>query len=141
MRARPFGQKTLMAGIVALAMAVPAVAAGKPPLRDVPQIDDKMLWVALAIEIGDRCETIAPRTARGLNYLWRLRTEARRLGYTDAEIRAYVDSDAEKDRMRGRGEAYVRAHGLNPEKDADLCKLGQAEIAKGSQIGAFLRLK
>jgi hypothetical protein len=130
-----------MAGLLALMLAVPAGAAGKAPLRDVPQIDDKMLWVAIAIEIGDRCESIAPRTARGLNYLWRVRNEARQLGYTDAEIKAYVDSDAEKARMRGRGEDYVRAHGLNPELDADLCKLGQAEIAKGSQIGAFLRLK
>jgi len=141
MRMTRRGHKAMMAGLVALLLAAPAVAAGKPPLRDVPQIDDRMLWVAIAIEIGDRCATIAPRTARGLNYLWSLRNEARRMGYTDAEIRAYVDSKAEKDRMRGRGEAYVRAHGLNPENDADLCKLGQAEIAKGSQIGAFLRLK
>lgn len=136
-----FGHKTLVAGLTALLLAAPAMSAGKPALRDVPQIDDKMLWVAMAIEISDRCSTLGARTARGLNYLWSLRNEARRLGYSDAEIRAYVDSDAEKDRMRGRGEAYVRAHGLNPENDADLCKLGQAEIAKGSQIGAFLRLK
>lgn len=133
---------TRLAGALALALTVPAAAsASLPPLRDVPQIDDRMLWIAIAIEISDRCDTIAPRTARGLNYLWRLRSEARRLGYSDAEIKAYVDSDAEKDRMRGRGEAYVRARGLNPDNDADLCKLGQAEIAKGSQIGAFLRLK
>jgi hypothetical protein len=78
---------------------------------------------------------------RGLNYLWSIRSRAQALGYSTSEIKTYVDSDAEKARMRARGEAYVRDHGLNPRKDADLCKLGQAEIAKGSQIGAFLRLK
>lgn len=130
-----------LAGISAVLLALPAVAAGKPPLRDVPQIDDRMLWVAIAIEISDRCDSIDPRTLRGLNYLWTLRSEARTLGYSTAEIKAYVDSEAEKARMRARGEAYLRARGLNPENNADLCTLGQAEIAKGSQIGAFLRMK
>jgi hypothetical protein len=136
-----FGQKTMLAGAAALLMALPAAAAGKPPLRDVAQIDDRMLWVAIAIEISDRCDSIDPRTMRGLNYLWALRSDARQLGYSTAEIRAYVESKAEKDRMRARGEAYLRARGLNPDNNADLCKLGQAEIAKGSQIGAFLRMK
>ena len=135
------GHKMMLAGAVAMLMALPAMAAGKPPLRDVPQIDDRMLWVAIAIEISDRCESIDARMMRGLNYLRVLRSEARQLGYSHAEIKAYVDSKAEKDRMRGRGEAYMRARGLNPDSNADLCKLGQAEIAKGSQIGAFLRMK
>jgi len=135
------GHKTLFAGIAALMLAIPVMAAGKPPLREVSQIDDRMLWVAIAIEISDRCDSIEPRTLRGLNYLWSIRSEAQKLGYSNAEIKAYVDSKAEKDRMRGRGEVYVRAQGLNPENNADLCKLGQAEVAKASQIGAFLRMK
>ena len=137
----PFRQKSLMAGLVALMLAAPVMAAGKPALRDVTQIDDRMLWVALAIEISDRCDRIDARTVRGLSYLWETRSQAQKLGYSNAEIKAYVDSAAEKARMRSRGEAYVRSHGLNPDNDADLCKLGQAEIAKGSQIGAFLRMK
>ena len=136
-----FGQKTLIAALSALMLAAPVMAAGKPALRDVAQIDDRMLWVALAIEISDRCDSIDPRTLRGLSYLWEIRSQARDLGYTPAEIKTYVDSKDEKARMRGRGEAYVRSHGLNPQNDADLCTLGQAEIAKGSQIGAFLRMK
>lgn len=136
-----FGHKTLIAALSALMLAAPVMAAGKPALRDVAQIDDRMLWVALAIEISDRCDSIDPRTLRGLSYLWEIRSQAQELGYSPAEIKTYVDSDTEKARMRGRGEAYVRSHGLNPQNDADLCKLGQAEIAKGSQIGAFLRMK
>jgi hypothetical protein len=136
-----FGHKTLIAALSALMLTAPVMAAGKPALRDVAQIDDRMLWVALAIEISDRCDSIDPRTLRGLSYLWEIRSQAQELGYSPAEIKTYVDSDTEKARMRGRGEAYVRSHGLNPQNDADLCKLGQAEIAKGSQIGAFLRMK
>lgn len=124
-----------------LSAGLAQAATAQPPLRDVPQIDDKMLWVALAIEISDRCDTLSSRTLRGLNYLWQLKSEASALGYSDADVRAYVESDAEKARMRARGEAYVRNHGLDPAKDADLCRLGRDEIQKGSQIGAFLRTR
>ena len=130
--------------IPALALSASIVttsAAALPPLREVSEIDDNMLWVALAIEISDRCDGIAPRTLRGLSYLWQLRARATELGYSDAAIEAYVDSKAEKARMRERGRAYVRAQGLNPENDRDLCKLGRREIKQGSQIGAFLKAK
>ncbi len=130
---------TLSALILSAGMA--NAAAALPPLRDVSEIDDNMLWVALAIEISDRCDSIAPRTLKGLNFLWQLKSRASDLGYSDDQIRAYVDSDAEKDRIRDRGEAYVRAKGLNPDSAADLCTLGRDEIQKGSQIGAFLRAK
>ena len=124
-----------------LALGFGAAAAAKTPLREQKEIDDKMLWVALAIEISARCAAIAPRTLTGLSYLWGLKSDASKLGYTDDEIRAYVRSDAEKARMRQRGEAYVRAKGLDPESDADLCALGTQEMEKGSQIGAFLKEK
>ncbi|MFD1509005.1 DUF5333 domain-containing protein [Lacimonas salitolerans] len=126
---------------VGLSGGLAQAATAQPPLRDVPQIDNQMLWVALAIEISERCDSIAPRTLRGLNYLWSIRSQASDLGYSDAQIRDYVKSDAEKARIRARGEAYVRNHGLDPAKDADLCQLGRDEIQKSSQIGAFLRAK
>ncbi len=136
---RPFLSALLMAMVIGLGL--PAMAAGKQPLRDVAQIDDRLLWVAIAIEISDRCGRIEPRTLRGINYLWATRSQAQELGYSNAEIKAYLDSKTEKARMRARGESYVRAQGLDPQNDADLCTLGQAEMSKGSQIGAFLRMK
>lgn len=124
-----------------LALTLAGAAYAKPPLRDVPEIDDNMLWVALAIEISDKCNEIDPRTLKGLSYLNSLKNKANALGYTNEEIRTYVKSDAEKARMREKGEAYVRARGLNPADTGDLCKLGHAEIARGSLIGVFLRAK
>ncbi len=129
-------------GLSALALAAAAAAATAgplPPLREVKEIDDRMLRVALAVEISDRCDELAPRTLRGLSYVLSLRSRATALGYSDAGIRAYVRSDAEKARMRKRGEAYVRALGLDPTSDADLCTLGRREIEKGTLTGALLK--
>lgn len=137
---------TLIRAATALALGLllvtSATAAGaKPPLREVPEIDDNMLWVALAIEISDKCGEIAPRTLKGLAYLNGLKNKAQAMGYTPQEIRAYVKSDTEKARMRKRGEAYVRARGLDPKETEDLCALGHAEIERGSLIGRLLRAR
>lgn len=133
--------KFLIPGLVSsLILGLSATtAAAKIPLRDVPEIDNPMFAVAMAIEISDKCETIQPRTLKGVKFLWTLADKAKSMGYTKAEIDEYSKSDKEKARMRVKGEAYMRTKGLDPKKPGDLCKLGQMEMAQGSQIGSFLR--
>ena len=121
--------------------AAQAVAQAKPPLREVKEIDDNMLWVAIAHEISEDCDEIAPRTIKGLTYLLSLKRKAQQLGYTNQEIEDYHKSDVEKARIRAKGEQYVESKGLDPENAADLCTLGHAEIARNSMIGIFLRAK
>lgn len=124
----------------ALILGISASAAtAKTPLRDVAEIDNSMFSVAMAIEISDKCATIKPRTLKGLNFLMGLANKAKSMGYTTAEIDTYRKSDAEKARMRAKGEAYMRDKGLDPKSNEDLCKLGQMEMAANSQIGSFLR--
>jgi len=124
----------------ALILALSATgAAAKTPLRDVPEIDNPMFSVAMAIEISDKCATIKPRTLKGLSFLMGLADKAKDMGYTKAEIDTYRKSEDEKARIRAKGEAYVRAKGLDPLVPQDLCKLGEMEMAQGSEIGSFLR--
>ncbi|MEC7965844.1 MAG: DUF5333 domain-containing protein [Pseudomonadota bacterium] len=134
----------MMMTAVALSLVLSAAAShatAKPPLRDVAEIDNNMLWVALAIEISDKCDEIDARTFKGLTFLNSLRNRAKALGYSNDEIKAYVDSDTEEARIRSIGEAYVKSKGLNPAQSADLCSLGHAEIAASSQIGVLLKAK
>jgi hypothetical protein len=126
--------------ILAALLTIPfAGAVSAKALRDEPSIDGPMLSVAIAIEISDKCPSIDARKLKGLNFLWGLKNAAKKLGYSDDEIKEYVDSKAEKARIRDLGEAYVRARGLNPTSDADLCALGQQEIAAKSLTGSLLR--
>jgi len=127
---------------LSLVLMTTAVAASdRAPLRDVPEIDDAMLWVALAIEISNKCDQINPRTLKGIATLYGLKSRARTLGYSSAEIDAYAKSPDEKARMRKRGERYVRARGLDPSSPAALCALGRTEINRSSKIGVLLRAK
>mgnify|MGYP000067715650 CR=1 FL=1 len=114
-------------------------AAAKTPLRDVPEIDRPMFAVAMAIEISNKCSDISPRRLKGLAFLNSLKNKALDLGYSESEIKAYVDSEDEKNRMRAMGAQYMRQQGLDPKQTASLCELGRQEMARNSQIGVFLR--
>ncbi len=130
----------LTVAIMASTLAVSAAAA-KPALKDVKEIDDKMLYVGLALEVSEQCSSIAARKMKGISYLWAVKNRANDLGYTDDEIDAYRKSKANKARIRARAEDYVKSKGLDPKSAADLCTLGKAEIAAGSVIGSLLRAK
>lgn len=129
-----------LAALVALALPVAALGA-RPPLREVPEIDDALLWIAIANEIDKRCDRLAGRRLKAIGIMWGLRSRANALGYSDTEIRAYVESDFEKSRMRARGNAYVAAHGASFEQPQTFCTLGRAEMKKNSAIGVLLKAK
>ncbi|MEP2532831.1 DUF5333 domain-containing protein [Shimia sp.] len=122
-----------------LVFAGAASASAKPPLRDVREIDDKVYYALVAYEIGEQCDSISARKLKGINDLWALGRRAKALGYTEAEIKAYIRSDAEKARMRARGEAYMEYKGVSYDDPETFCVLGRAEIERNSAIGVYLR--
>ncbi len=130
-----------LVGAMLMAGAVQAAADAKAPLREVPEIDNNMLWVGIALRISEDCDEIDAQTLKGLSFLWSIKRKANALGYSDDEINAYRKSDAEKARIEARGRAYVKSKGLDPKDADDLCALGHAEIARNSVIGTLLKAK
>lgn len=120
-------------------LASPAYA--KPPLREVAAIDDALLDLGIADRIRKQCPDISARMLKALSYLNNVQSQAKALGYTDAEIKAYTKSDAEKNRMKARGAAFFKARGVDTSDPQSYCALGRAEIQKSSRIGSLLRAK
>jgi len=134
--------KTFCSAVLALTLAIPANAAiAKPSLRDVPEVENIIFAAAIAHEISDRCHSIRPRRIKALGMAWQLKGRANDLGYSDSEIRDYVESDSEKARMRAKGESFLKANGVDYDKPETFCTFGHAEIAKSSAIGALLKAK
>lgn len=134
----PFISAVLIAA--ALLMGLPANAAvAKQPLREVPEITDGIFTIVVANEIRRKCDDINGRLVHGVLEIRRLKARANALGYTDDEIRAVLDSKAEKARMIERGRTYMAGLGLDYDKPGDLCRLGRLEIENNSAIGALLR--
>lgn len=128
--------------LLVLLIAAPAGAAvAKPPLRDVPEIADGIFAIVVANEIRRKCDGINGRMIKGVFEIRRLKARANNLGYSDNEIRALLDSKAEKARMIERGRKYMASKGLDYDTPGDLCRLGRLEIENNSAIGALLRAK
>ncbi len=128
----------LSLGVVALTATG---ADAKPPLRHVKSIDDAVFDVAIADQIRKKCPDISARLLRALALYQSVRTQARNLGYTDAEIEAYADSDVEKARLKAKGAAYFKVNGVVTSDPQSYCALGRKEIEKSSRIGSLLRVK
>ncbi|WP_068241581.1 DUF5333 domain-containing protein [Tritonibacter horizontis] len=129
--------------MLASVLAVSATAGeARPSLRDVPEIENPLFAVAVASEVADSCNhRLAPRTLKGLNQLYQIRSRANALGYSDSEIKAYIKSDQEKSRMRAKGERLLTQEGVKLDQPETFCAYGLAEIEKNSAIGVLLRAK
>lgn len=122
-----------------LAGATGATAQAKPPIREVPELYDPLFYIAVANEVRKKCPSISERRVKGIAALWGLRNRANQLGYSDKEIEAFYDSEAERARMARRGEAYLAQYGADRDDPASLCAFGRAEIERNSAIGVYLK--
>lgn len=128
---------------IALSLGIALTAAqvsAKPHLRETA-IDNKLMYVGIADTLRKQCGNIGARMLKAYGYLEGLKKEARKMGYSDAEIEKYVTSKAEKKRMRGKATSYLKKRGVNPGDKAAFCAYGRAEIDKGSVIGSLLKKK
>ncbi|KIN61402.1 hypothetical protein Z945_2394 [Sulfitobacter noctilucae] len=132
--------KTLVAAVLGAAILATPVMA-KTPLREVAAIDDALFDLGIADIVRKNCPTIAPRMFKAIGYVRNLERQARDLGYTEAEIEAYTDSDAEKNRLRRKAATFFQARGVDTSDPQSYCVLGMEEIQKSSRIGSLLRAK
>ncbi|MEL6520533.1 MAG: DUF5333 domain-containing protein [Pseudomonadota bacterium] len=125
--------------VTAVLFALTFSAAAKPALRDNRAITDGLVAVGVAIEIGEMCNSIAPRTFRGMSYLNSLKDKARDMGYSSEEIDAFVDSKSERARLEARAKDYLASKGAKGPAGDSYCRVGAAEIAAGTAAGRLLR--
>ncbi|SDY07460.1 DUF5333 domain-containing protein [Citreimonas salinaria] len=124
--------------LVAAALAAPVQAQSKPPLSQVPQIDDALMVIAVADDIRKRCDGIGARMVRAYITINNLKSQAQSLGYSDQEIDDYVTSKEEKARMKRKALAWLAAQGVDGTDTEQLCRFGQRQIDSNSAIGRLL---
>jgi len=133
-------RRALKAVRISIAVAIAACGTGaRAELRDVAQVSEGLIAAAIAYEIGDKCGPLDVRLMRGLTFLNGLKSHAVSLGYSDAEIDAYIDDAAEQDRLEAVARQRLRDLGAVEGDAESYCGAGRAQIAAGSQIGQFLR--
>jgi hypothetical protein len=128
--------RIFLIAILSLTLVTPTLA--NPPLREVKSINDGLLYVGLADEIRKNCGSISGRIFRGVARLRSIHKSAVDMGSSKQEIETFVDSRVEKDRLKARGQAYLKANGASLNKPETMCALGKKEIASKTAIGSLL---
>ena len=106
-------------------MLMATQASALPPLKDVPEIRDGIIAAGMAIEIGDKCDSISVRLLRGALFLNSLKSRAEELGYSRTEIDAYVDDKVEKARLEGIARAQLADLGAVTGQGDTYCTVGR----------------
>lgn len=126
--------------VIALAAVMAAGnLSAQTALKDVAYVRDGIIQVGMAYEISRKCDAISARTFRGLSYLNTLKNHARSLGYSEADIDAYVNDKAEEDRLEQIARQQLADLGAVPGDAASYCAVGRAQIAANTRVGWLLR--
>ena len=109
-------------------------------LRDNPDIYNGLFTAALIKHVTDTCPAIRPpgRLAR-VGYFLSLYNRARGMGFDRSQIEAFVEDDAEQERMRGLVATHLRSAGVDPSSETEICAYARSEMAAGSALGRQLR--
>jgi len=126
---------SFLALVSCAALAAPAVA--NP--ANVARVTEGLIAAGMAIELAERCDDVRVRMVRGLNFLQGLKNHLSSLGYSNAEIEAFIDDDVEKDRLEGIARQRLVDLGATPGNAASHCSVARAQIAQGTQVGQLLR--
>ncbi|MCJ7872440.1 DUF5333 domain-containing protein [Marinovum sp. 2_MG-2023] len=121
--------------------AMSTSVAALPPLSSVAFINDGLRSLMIADQIRIACPSISARMVAGWSFARSLQSRASEMGYSKDEISDFVESKAQRKRLEGEAAAYMRANGVKSGEPETYCALGRQEVAKDSQIGAFLRVK
>jgi len=130
--------KTLSALAFAAFMATSTAQAQSSP-GDVTEVTEGLIAVGMAVELSDKCDGVSARTLRGINFLFGLKGLLEDAGFSDAQIDAYIDDRAEKDRLEGIARGRLADLGVVTGDSGTYCTVARAQIAQGTQIGRLLR--
>lgn len=106
---------------------------------DVTRVAEGLIAAGMALELSERCDSVGVRYLRGINFLQGLKSHLEDLGYSEAEIDAFIDSREEKQRLEGIARARLADLGAVAGDAASYCNVARSQISQGTQVGQFLR--
>ncbi len=131
-------QSPLRSFIICLMLMLPLQATALTPLNQEQHINHSLISAGIADEIRKNCSSVNARMLRALGKAKALEQYARDQGYEEVDVRAFLDSPAERKRVKSEIDSYLAENGVVRGNEASYCSLGRAEIAKGSLIGELL---
>lgn len=126
---------------ISLTLAMSTIST---PVRALPSLaeDQHVVHSLMSAAVGDtirkNCPSISARFFVALRKVNELEKYALKLGYSNAEIKAFTSSGPARKLIEGLTRAYLIENGVVEGKKETYCSLGRAEIAKRSLVGQLL---
>lgn len=128
---------TMTVGAAAFGLMLATPSFANP--ANVERVTEGLIHTGMALELSEKCNSVSARRLRGLNFLFSLKEHLEDLGYSDAEIDAYVDNRAEKSRLEAIARQRLADLGVRTDDPATYCTVARGQIAQGTQVGQLLR--
>jgi hypothetical protein len=122
--------------VILILMGAPVHAVSLP---DDPHVTRQLVAAQVGDIIRTICPTISARVFVVVSEIWALERHAKAAGHTDADIRAFLDSPSEKQRIKTLALDYLRKAGAKTGDVESYCKVGRDEIANQTVTGSLLR--
>ncbi|MFB2532533.1 DUF5333 domain-containing protein [Paracoccus sp. p3-h83] len=116
-------------------------AAALEPIAQNTAITGKLVAARIADRIRRECDRIDARLIYAYSEARGLKRDAERMGYSSAQIDAFLDSNSERARIYADAERWLAGKGAKSGDAASFCRVGQGEIAAKTYIGSFLRAR
>lgn len=112
-------------------------------LRGTPDVYDGLFTAALIKHIVDSCPDSIdpPGIFARVRYFMGLYNKARKLGASRQQIEAFVEDDAEQERMRQLVFTHLRSADVDPKNKPAVCAYASDQIAQATALGKRLREK
>ncbi|WP_282602961.1 DUF5333 domain-containing protein [Paracoccus sp. PARArs4] len=128
--------RTMLAALSISLAAGPALA--QEPLSQEAYVNDRLKQARVADLVRRGCGSIDARLIRAFNEARKLKRYALDKGYTEEQIEAFLDSDADRDRIYRDADRYMRENGVENGNEESFCRLGRNEIARQTVAGSLL---
>lgn len=133
-----FFRPALLAGVILSSLTVVASAMALEPLSREAYVNERLVAARVADRIRRECPSISANMVRAFAAAQSLKTYARRKGYSEAEIDAFLKDRGQRQRIYAEAETYMSARGVRAGDVQSFCALGHAEIDSGSIAGGLI---
>ena len=117
------------------------LADDRVPLNEDPVLENGLRVMAQGYWIRKNCDEVSLRVFKSWGLVNSLKSRGRSLGYSDDELRAYLDNKNEQKRVEELARAEMRSFGLDFDNPKTFCKVAKMKVSEDQGFGRYFTMR
>ena len=127
--------------LIALFVPMVAIADERVPLNQDPVLENGLRIMAQGYWMRKNCNQVSLRIFKSLGLVNSLKSRGRALGYSDEELRKYLDDKDEQARVEVLARAEMETFGLDFDDPETFCEVAIAKTTADEGFGQYFRVR